>query len=571
MQTDTKTKKQPLYKYLLSSKKQIMLLIFLVITVTANQLYKFSIYKTLTSTVTNIDTNDLTDQTVGSISTALWILFGKLIFTHIYDVIANYFMKIMVIKTAKNAFNDLVEKLVYFKIDFFDQYKKKDLMDIWNAIQQLTIVVFEFILDVPQTIVYLVFYTYSIYTFSQYTMMMVFGINAIILLITQPISNRLDKERLERLEHEKDIRNRFYEMVSYVPYIKTSCSENNEINRVSGGYDNYYKHRKSALKLMGLNECLGNVINDALMLVVYLMGIQYVLSSDIKTGDIIFIAIHIGNFHKKVINIKSMKSYYNQVKPGLDMLRDIINYDSSERDQLNDNNNLYTNKNTNTIVKLDNKPKMEFQNVTFGYSRDNMVFRNFSFKVLPQQINVLIGENGSGKSTTIKLFMRLYELSDDSGAIYYDSIDIRNYPLLKLRRNISLVTQDPTLFDNTLWYNLTYGLDDTKIEDNVLGLCELMGIREWVKENKDMRIGFQGAILSGGQKKKVQLVNVLSRDSDVIVFDEPTNNLDPETVSWFIDFLDKIAYSAHNTVIVITHDKRLLVNADHVVSLDKEE
>lgn len=558
-------KKNYLYNYLLSSKKIIISLIFLIITGTYNQIYKFNIYKELTDTITNID-NKTIITTHTYVTTILYYLFGKLLFSHLYDTITNYLIKIMVIKTASNAFNDIIKKMIYYKIKFYDKYKKKDLMDICDSIDELTYITFEFILNFPQKIVYLIYYSYSIYSFSENILLIVIFINILILFLIQPIANKIDNNRIENLEKEKMLKAKFYETISNVPFIKTSSNEKKEIKKISQSYEDYYNKRKNTLKLTNLNEYITDIVNDILLFVVYLFGIKYILSDNIKSGDIIYIAIHIGNFHKKVLNIKKVKMYYNQIKPRLKLLEDIINFEQSEKNELDNinkkdiSNKLKKNYNYNNC-----NIKIQFKNVSFSYSLNENILENINFKIYKNKINIIKGNNGCGKSTIIKLLMRMYELKE--GNILYDNIDLNNISLQKLRKNIAYVTQEPTLFDNKLSYNLKYGLTRKEVHNNLAKMCEILGIYEWVKKNKDINIGFQGIQLSGGQKKKIQLVNMLSRNSEIIIFDEPTNNLDLETVTWFINNLDIIMSKFNKTIIIITHDKRLLKKADNIIYL----
>lgn len=194
--------------------------------------------------------------------------------------------------------------------------------------------------------------------------------------------------------------------------------------------------------------------------------------------------------------------------------------------------------------------------------------KNISFKLVHNQINLLLGPNGSGKSTIIKLLLRLYELeeSDNKNIIYYSGKNIKSMSLEELRNSITFVAQEPAIFNDTVWNNLTYGIEHIS-ETQILNNCALLDSKEWIVEQKNKIAGFRGKELSGGEKKKIQLINSISRNTDVIIFDEPTNALDSNALKWFIGFVKKIKEDYKKTVIIITHDTRLTDVVDNVVTL----
>jgi ATP-binding cassette, subfamily B, bacterial len=200
----------------------------------------------------------------------------------------------------------------------------------------------------------------------------------------------------------------------------------------------------------------------------------------------------------------------------------------------------------------------------------DFVFSGLDIYIPEKQSIVIMGGVGSGKSTFVKLIIRL--LKHDSGEILLNGVPIEKFNLNNLRKMIIYVPQSPTLFYRTLWENITYGLKEGhnitpdkiyKILDDV-GLHELKDI---FKKRMNRNVGKKGSELSGGQRQIVWILRCLIQDCKVVILDEPTSALD-ETSKEQIKLL--IQYMGRNkSVIVITHDKSLLEYMDRLIVLDK--
>lgn len=212
-----------------------------------------------------------------------------------------------------------------------------------------------------------------------------------------------------------------------------------------------------------------------------------------------------------------------------------------------------------------------YDNVTFSYDGTINVIRNLSFEFKDNKINLLLGPNGSGKSTLIKLLLRLYELEnkENENNIYFRNVNVKDLSLKELRKKITFVSHEPHIFNESVLYNIKYGNEN--VADNmIIELCDILYSREWLLQNKNNLAGFRGRNLSGGERKKIQLINAICRNSDVIIFDEPTNTLDSNALQWFNEFVINLRDNHHKTIVIITHDIRLKAVSDHTVDLTQQ-
>ena len=223
---------------------------------------------------------------------------------------------------------------------------------------------------------------------------------------------------------------------------------------------------------------------------------------------------------------------------------------------------------TGTVVKSDIRGDIEFRNVSFGYGGDDgPVLRDISVSIGAGQTLAIVGHSGSGKSTLVSLLPRFYEVSD--GDILLDGVSIRDYTLSNLRDNISLVSQDVVLFNDTIANNLAYGELRVHSREELLKAAEAAHVLDFANEmprGLDTRVGDRGTLLSGGQKQRVAIGRALLKDAPVLILDEATSALDSKSERHIQDGL--AALMQNRTTLVIAHRLSTVEDADLIIVLD---
>ncbi len=210
--------------------------------------------------------------------------------------------------------------------------------------------------------------------------------------------------------------------------------------------------------------------------------------------------------------------------------------------------------------------KIVLDHVSFGYDSNNYVINSFSGSFEKGKSYVLVGHNGCGKSTLINLILGLY--SDYDGTILFNDTNQRNLDMYRIRKlNIAVVEQDPVLLSDTVKNNLSYGIDYLDI--NVLKeWCNRVNILDLIETFSD---GFMHKIsegtsnLSGGERQKLAIVRAMVKNSDIIIFDEPTSAIDCEGRDRVINIINK--YCKDKIVIVISHDETVIEACENVIEL----
>ncbi|WP_105903432.1 lipid A ABC transporter ATP-binding protein/permease MsbA [Vibrio gangliei] len=217
------------------------------------------------------------------------------------------------------------------------------------------------------------------------------------------------------------------------------------------------------------------------------------------------------------------------------------------------------------------KGNLSVKDVTFTYpTKDAPALRNVSFDVPAGKTVALVGRSGSGKSTIANLFTRFYDI--DSGEIYLDETEIRDYTLANLRTHFALVSQNVHLFNDTIANNIAYAATERYSFEQIKHAADLAHATEFIEnmdQGFDTIIGENGVSLSGGQRQRLAIARALLRDAPVLILDEATSALDTESERAIQAALDEL--QKNKTVIVIAHRLSTIENADEILVVDEGE
>ncbi|MDA9722976.1 ABC transporter ATP-binding protein/permease [Candidatus Pelagibacter sp.] len=214
-------------------------------------------------------------------------------------------------------------------------------------------------------------------------------------------------------------------------------------------------------------------------------------------------------------------------------------------------------------LKIDNGT-INFKDVNFNYSSnlENKVLKNINLKINGGKMTALVGQSGSGKSTLLSLIPRIYD--PKSGVLEIDSQNIKNVNLFSLRKEISIVDQNVTLFDDTIFNNIKYAKPNSSDEE-IYRAAERSMCLDFIEkfENKyNTMIGENGVKLSGGEKQRLSIARAFLKDSKIILLDEATSSLDSETEEKIQIALDKL--TLNKTTVVIAHRLSTILNSDKI-------
>jgi len=205
-------------------------------------------------------------------------------------------------------------------------------------------------------------------------------------------------------------------------------------------------------------------------------------------------------------------------------------------------------------------------NFTYKSNPENKVLQDISLKFTGGKMTALVGHSGSGKSTLLNMIPRIY--LPTSGNIYFDNQDISKVNLMSLRNQISIVDQNTTLFDDTVFNNIKYARPDAN-KENILEAAKLSMCYEFIDNLENgfqTMIGENGVKLSGGEKQRLSIARAFLKNSRIILLDEATSSLDSDTEEKIQKALDKL--TVNKTTIVIAHRLSTILNSDNIYVVD---
>ena len=258
--------------------------------------------------------------------------------------------------------------------------------------------------------------------------------------------------------------------------------------------------------------------------------------------------------------VKSLAQINVGVSQGLSAARRLLPIVDIENkiDLKNNNNNL--NLKLGTII---------FDNVNFNYQSniENIVLKNINLEITGGKMTALVGHSGSGKSTLLNLIPRIYDPT--VGEISIDKQNIRNVNLSSLRKEISIVDQNTTLFDDTVFNNIKYAKPYASNEE-IYKAAELSMCLDFINNLKDKfetMIGENGTRLSGGEKQRLSIARAFLKNSKIILLDEATSSLDSETEEKIQKALSLL--TSNKTTVVIAHRLSTILNSDKIYVIDQ--
>ncbi|RZL13891.1 MAG: ATP-binding cassette domain-containing protein, partial [Pedobacter sp.] len=228
-----------------------------------------------------------------------------------------------------------------------------------------------------------------------------------------------------------------------------------------------------------------------------------------------------------------------------------------------------TTENTGTYAPAKMEGSIQFENVWFAYNDDNFVLKDLTFDVKGGQTIALVGATGAGKSSTINILNRFYDIK--SGQIKIDGVLIQDYELNYLRNKIATVLQDVFLFSDTIYNNITLNNPEITM-DRVVDAAKKVGAHDFIQRlpgQYNYNVMERGATLSAGQAQLISFIRALVYDPSILVLDEATSSVDTESELMIQSAIEKLMEG--RTSVVIAHRLSTIQKADKIIVLEKGE
>ncbi|MBQ8552659.1 MAG: ABC transporter ATP-binding protein [Alistipes sp.] len=220
----------------------------------------------------------------------------------------------------------------------------------------------------------------------------------------------------------------------------------------------------------------------------------------------------------------------------------------------------------NAVELKEFKDKIEFRSVGFSYDESREILHDISFEVRKGETVALVGPSGGGKSTLSELIPRFYDV--ESGEVYIDGRPIADYTQESLREHMGIVSQETTLFNDTIRNNIAMGREDATMEQ-IIAAAKVANAHDFIMQSEkgyDTNIGDRGTKLSGGQRQRLSIARAVLRNPEILILDEATSALDTESEKLVQEALTTLLEG--RTSVVIAHRLSTIHNADRIIVID---
>ncbi len=339
-----------------------------------------------------------------------------------------------------------------------------------------------------------------------------------------------------------------------VRQIKAFQREQHEDGRFAQRADDLRQGTLGVMRVWALYSPAMSLAGALGMVLVLWLGGSQVLDKRITVGQLVGFMFYLGLFYEPIARLHGLNQMLQAARAAGERVFDILDAPVERANGM-----------PRVTLREPVRGEVLYENVSFGYSPDRLVLHNISLHARPGEMVALVGPTGAGKSTLVNLLPAFYETG--SGRILIDGQDISGIKLDSLRAHISIVSQEPLLFNATIRENMLYGRLEASDEE-LLAASKAANCHEFISrlpEGYDSRVGERGVKLSVGEKQRVSIARALLKNAPILILDEATASVDTATEKLIQEALERLM--AHRTSFVIAHRLSTIRKADQILVL----
>jgi len=502
----------------------------------------------------------LSNQLETDISSTLILVVGIVIFFFLMKNLFNYLAlyNITFVKNGllKNLRENIYSKVLNMPISYFLNKKKGDLMSRITAdileIQTSYLSILELMVREPLTIIFTLIVMFTISPQLTLFVTLFIPISGFIISI---IGKKLRKDSKEVQQQQSNFLSIIDETISGQKVIKSFLSENFFHNKFKSINNLLYRFSNKVINRKNLAGPFSEFMGILVIGILLWFGGKMVLISETISGTTFI--VFMGLAYNILTPAKNLSKSFYSIKKGnaaAERVFEIIEYN---KDKYDENRNI-------DFKKF--KKNITFNNVEFNYG-EVKILDKISFTINKGESVALVGSSGSGKTTIANLLNGFF--SPTSGNILIDDINISNITKETLYRNISIVTQESILFNDTILNNIRIGNLKASKED-IIEASKEANAHEFIQEqlnSYDTTIGDYGNNLSGGQKQRLTIARAMLKSPSILILDEATSSLDSESEKKIQNAIDKLMHG--KTSLIIAHKFSTIKKCDKIILIDK--
>lgn len=479
----------------------------------------------------------------------LYLLKG--IFTYGQEYLSYYVVNRSIIDFR----NKLYEHLQDLSLDFYSKWHTGELVS--RAMNDIGVIqgvlLSSFIQIVPHSILLTGLLVYIFYLNWKLSLLTLIALPLIIQVIRIfAVEIRQISEGVQ--QKSADITTHLQETISQIKIVKSFSMEKKETEKFKEKSNRFFDMAMRAVQILATqNPIIALLQATAVVAIVWFGGLQ-IIQGRMTLAQLAAFATALGIMTDPGNTLSKSYAVLQQGAASLKRIFEIM--DTKPRVQ----------EEKNAIALPPISGKVEFKNVSFAYEAEK-VLKDINLKVEAGEIIALVGRTGAGKSTLVSLLLRFYD--PISGEILIDGYDIKKVKIDSLRKQIAVVPQEITLFSGTIKENIAYGKGEAS-DFEIVQTAKVANAHTFIRElpsGYETQVGERGEALSGGERQRIAIARALLRNPKILILDEATSSLDPETEALIQEALGRLM--AGRTTFIIAHRLYSVEHADRIIVLDE--
>ena len=473
--------------------------------------------------------------------------------------LGSYFVSLVTIKVTYRLRNEISLKMDKLSLEYINSVSYGDVLScVMNDVESLSSAFTQSISRIASSVVMAIGVLFMMISISFKMTLAFIAVLPVIGIVAVIILKKSQKYFVEYQKQLGEINGFIEETFSGHEVISIFNAKDKIKNNFDEINHRIYDSSQKSQFLSGITPCVVEMISKASYIVSCVMGGYLAVMKLLSIGDITAFIAYSNQFMEPVIQVTSISGILQQIVASSQRIFEFL--EAPEEPQ-NDKEDLDVNINSLQTYEI------EFKNVSFGYTSEKKIIKDFSLKVKLGQTLAIVGETGSGKTTLINILMRFLE--NFEGEILLGGKNIKSFSLKEYRKLFGLVTQDSWLYGGTIYENIAYGKENSS-ENEIKFAAEHVGASHFIES---LPAGYNTVIaenmynISEGQKQLLCIARMILKNAPIFIMDEATSSVDVFTESRIQNTLKKILKD--KTSIVIAHRLSTIKNADLVAVMEK--
>jgi len=467
-----------------------------------------------------------------------------------------YWSNFLARRTQMDVRRALFDAIISQSIAYFDRRKSGHIISRFtNSLNQMNKGMTSLLQDVvlePLILIGSLLLAFSINPGLATIGILIFPLNYLLIMVTgRWIRRSTDRSLRERANMVTSLQ----KSIEGIRVVKAFVMEDHERQRFETANTEAFRYDMRGARAKSLVQPVVEIFSAGFIVIFLLLGGMSVLRGDMSPGDfVVFYAAMVACYSP----IKKLNNAVGEIQESVSGAVDVF----SEIDHVPDLRDEPAAQDLPAFEK-----EIIFKGVSFGYDRSSEVLKGIDLTIRKGEFIAVVGPSGAGKSTLVSLLPRFYDVT--AGGVEIDGSDIRKVRLDSLRRQMGFVTQEPILFHDTIYNNISFGNRDGGVED-IEAAARTAHAHEFIMElplQYATIVGDRGVMLSGGQRQRIAMARAVMRDPAILILDEATSSLDSESERLIQEAME--TFVSGRTTIVIAHRLSTVLKADRIVVLEQ--